>query len=89
MIVGVGAHVVYKMGAVPASRQSWLVPTFVLLNLGNAARVALEIATDYTPSAFLPMGFTGFVELVGIGIWGVTMAMTIVRRPLAATAPIC
>lgn len=89
MIVGVGAHVVYKMGAVPASRQSWLVPTFVLLNLGNAARVALEIATDYTLSAFLPMGFTGFVELVGIGIWGVTMAMTIVRRPLAATAPIC
>lgn len=89
MIVGVGAHVVYKMGMVPDSRQSWFVPTFVLLNLGNAARVGLEIATDFTASAFLPMGATGFVELVGIAIWGVTMAATMLRRPLPARAPTC
>ena len=83
MIIGVGWHVVNKIGGVPLGRQSWLLPTFLLLNLGNAARVGLELATDFTPAAFAPMGATGFVELAGIAIWGVLMSRTLLRRPLA------
>jgi hypothetical protein len=69
MIVGVGMHVVARMNDVPPSLEKPLWTTFVLLNLGNAARVGLEIATDYSPAAFLPMGVTGVVELLGLSIW--------------------
>ncbi len=80
MIIGVGSHVVNRIRSVPIKQQSSLVWTFVLLNLGNCARVGLEIATDYTTSAFAPMGATGFIELVGIAIWGVTM-LSLLRVP--------
>ena len=84
MILGVGMHVVANMNDLVARRQLWSV--FWLLNMGNAARVAFEIATDYAPRAFLPMGFTGFVELTGLFIWGFYVArpMLFRRRTLAA-----
>jgi hypothetical protein len=47
------------------------------LNFGNALRVLLGVVTDYTPSAFLPMGMTGFIELTALVIWAVHIA-----RPL-------
>jgi hypothetical protein len=70
MIVGVGMHVVARMNNVPRELEKPLWATFWLLNLGNAGRVGLEIATDYSPGAFLPMGATGFVELTGLALWG-------------------
>ncbi|MCA9182062.1 MAG: hypothetical protein KDA51_11435, partial [Planctomycetales bacterium] len=73
MILGVGTHVVFRMRDVPDSSMPNLVPTFLLLNIGNALRVGLEVATMYTPSAFLPMGLTGFVELTGLVLWGVVI----------------
>jgi hypothetical protein len=79
MIVGVGAHIVNRMRGVPQGSQASLWPTFLLLNLGNAGRVALEVGTDYSPAAFLPMGATGFVELTGIAIWGFTLLVLLVR----------
>jgi hypothetical protein len=79
MILGVGMHVVARMNDVPTERQSALWATFWLLNIGNASRVALEIATDYTHNAFLPMGFTGFVELTGLALWGSALAITMIR----------
>lgn len=75
MIVGVGMHVVARMNDVPPLLERPLWATFWLLNLGNAGRVAFEIATDYTNAAFLPMGITGFVELLGLSLW----AMYVVR----------
>lgn len=73
MIVGVGLHVVARSNGLNdlGLKPLWLV--FVLLNLGNAARVGLEIATDYRFDAFLPMGFTGFIELLALIIWAVVM----------------
>jgi hypothetical protein len=81
MIIGVGAHVVNRMKGVPDGAQARLLPTFVLLNVGNAGRVALEVATDYTPRAFLPMGVTGFLELAGILLWAaVLLGLLLPRR---------
>ena len=63
MIVGVSSKVV------PA-RSNSLWPTFVLLNLGNLTRVSFQIATDFSPSGYLIMGFSGFIEVVGLTLWG-------------------
>jgi hypothetical protein len=87
MILGVGMHVVARMNDLPEAAQKALWTSFVLINLGNAARVGLEIATDYSPGTFLPMGFTGFVELTGLAIWAwhVARPMIVRRRSLMAT----
>ncbi len=73
MIIGISSHVVAKMNDIPDSLQKSFLLTFWLLNIGNAGRVFLEIATDYTPRAFGPMGFTGFIELTGLVLWGAAM----------------
>lgn len=70
MIIGVGMHVVATLNSRHDHLLNSLQATFWLLNVGNAARVFLEIGTDYSPRAFLPMGFTGFVELTGLVLWG-------------------
>ncbi len=86
MIIGVGMHVIARMNDLPEERQKALWTTFFLLNLGNAARVGLEVATDYTPSAFKPMGVTGFIELLGIGIWGFLMVSIMLRHRRSVTS---
>lgn len=79
MILGFGAHIVARMNDLDERKLTPLWSAFILLNVGNATRVALEIATDFTPRAFAPMGITGFIELVGLGIWA-----THVARPMLA-----
>lgn len=87
MILGVGMHVVARMNDVAAEREHQLWTTFLLLNVGNTLRVTFEIATDYTGGAFLPMGFTGFVELTGLALWGayVSKIMLDSRRLIRAS----
>lgn len=80
MIIGVGYHLVTRMVMADERTVPALWSVFVLLNTGNALRVGLEIATDYTSAAFAPMGGVGFVELVGIGIWAATMGRYLARR---------
>ncbi len=84
MILGVGMHVVARMNDLPQSTQKQLWSAFLLINLGNAARVGLEVATDYSPGSFMPMGVTGFVELTGLAIWAWHVARPMLRR---ATTP--
>ena len=44
---------------------------FLLLNIGNAFRVGLQILTDFVPWLAYPwVGFTGFIEVVGLFWWG-------------------
>ena len=74
MILGVGAHVVSRMNDLDESKLPSLWSVFILLNLGNLGRVALEVASDYSPLAFRPMGFTGFIELTGLTIWAYHVA---------------
>lgn len=80
MILGVGMHVVARMNDLPEASQKSLWAVFWLLNLGNTARVSLEIATDYTTNGFLPMGFTGFIELTGLAIWAWYVVRPMIRR---------
>jgi len=70
MIVGVSSKVVPTLSGVDVRRAPSLWPTFLLLNLGNLTRVSSQIATDFFPSAFSVMGFSGFIEVVGLMLWG-------------------
>lgn len=83
MILGVGTHVISRMNDIPDSLQKSFLATFILVNLGNAGRVGLQIATDYTPRAFAPMGATGFIELCGLFLWGYAMVSILLRSRLA------
>ena len=86
MIIGVALRVVSRMNDIPNEFVKPLSTTFWLLNLGNAARVGFEIATDYTNGAFFPMGFTGFVELIGLIVWGAYMGQLMLKRRSPAHA---
>lgn len=79
MIIGVGTYVVAQMNGMVDSRLSPLWSVFWLLNVGNVLRVGLEVMTDYTDAAFLPMGVTGFVELTALAIWGVHVGSQMIR----------
>lgn len=74
MIIGFSTHVAVMMNDLNPAAQNRLWTAFWLLNCGNAARVAAEIATDYTPTAFGLMGITGFIELTGITLWAANLA---------------
>jgi MFS family permease len=69
MIVGVSSKVVPTLSGVDVRRASSLWPTFLLLNLGNLTRVSSQIATDFFPSAYSVMGYSGFIEVVGLTLW--------------------
>jgi len=70
MIVGVSSKVVPTLSGVDVRRANSLWPTFVLLNLGNLTRVSFQIATDFSPAAYPVMGVSGFIEVVGLTLWG-------------------
>lgn len=70
MIVGVSSKVVPTLSGVDIKRANSLWPTFVLLNLGNLTRVSFQIATDFSPLAYPIMGISGFIEVVGLTLWG-------------------
>lgn len=70
MIVGVSSKVVPTLSGVDVRSASSLWPTFLLLNLGNLTRVSSQIATDFFPSAYSVMGFSGFIEVVALTLWG-------------------
>jgi uncharacterized protein involved in response to NO len=70
MIVGVSSKVVPTLSGVDVRRARSLWPTFLLLNLGNLTRVSFQIATDFSPSAYRVMGISGFIEVIGLTLWG-------------------
>ena len=70
MIVGVSSKVVPTLSGIDVKRTNPLWPTFVLLNLGNLTRVSFQIATDFSPAAYPVMGISGFIEVVGLTLWG-------------------
>jgi hypothetical protein len=70
MIVGVSSKVVPTLSGVDVRRAGSLWPTFLLLNLGNLTRVSFQIATDFSPVAYRIMGVSGFIEVIGLTLWG-------------------
>jgi hypothetical protein len=79
MIIGVSVQVIANMNDLPAAALRPLWSVFWLLNVGNALRVALEIGTDYSAAAFLPMGVTGFVELTALLVWAADVLVPMMR----------
>jgi len=70
MIVGVSSKVVPTLSGVDVRRARSLWPTFLLLNIGNLTRVSFQIATDFSPAAYRVMGISGFIEVLGLTLWG-------------------
>jgi hypothetical protein len=72
MIVGISSRVVPILAGIDSGRLSALWGPFILLNIGDAGRVTLQILTDFIPRIAYPLvGFTGFLELAALAWWGV------------------
>lgn len=80
MILGVGMHMVSQINDVAGEKRPEMWVTFGLLNAGNALRVFLELATDLHPAAFRVIGFSGFIELIGLTLWAIYMIRTMRTR---------
>jgi hypothetical protein len=66
---------------------------FLLINLGCAGRVGLQILTDFAPTVAFPLvGLTGFIEVVALAWWGIglwrVMNLARSRRPQVLTTPL-
>jgi len=70
MIVGVAAKVVPTLNGVDVRSLSLLWVPFLLLNFGCTLRVAGQVATDLTSSAFPFAGVSGVLEVTGLALWG-------------------
>jgi len=92
MIMGVSAKIVPILAGVDARSLRSLWGPFLLMNFGNAARVSLQLATDFTPAAYPLVGFTGFIEVMGLTWWGIelwrTMNLARTHRTQQLTMPI-
>ncbi len=73
MIVGVSSRFVPDFSGIDRRKTNTLWIPFILLNLGNALRVTTEIATDFVPGAYQVMGYSGFIEVIALGLWGYEM----------------
>ncbi len=71
MIVGVAAKVVPTLNGVDLRRLSALWGPFVLINLGCGLRVTTQVVTDFTSWAYPVAGLSGFLEVLGLALWGV------------------
>ena len=87
MIVGVSSKVVPTLSGVDVRRANSLWLTFVLLNLGNLTRICFQIATDFSPAAYRVMGVSGFIEVVGLALWGYELLanMRVAKRRVSIT----
>jgi hypothetical protein len=95
MIMGVASRVVPILAGVDSERVSRLWGPFILLNVGCAGRVLLQVLTDFIPAAAFPLvGLTGFIEVIALGWWGVelwqtmNLAHTHRSKLLGATLPV-
>jgi len=83
MIVGVSSRVVPILAGLDPSRISRLWGPFLMLNVGCAGRVVLQILTDFAPKvAYALIGFTGFIELGALAWWGIELwaAMNLAKQ---------
>lgn len=93
MIMGIAARVVPILAGLDSGALSSLWGPFILLNLGNAGRVTLQILTDFFPHiAYSLVGVTGFLEVTALAWWGIelwrTMNVAKSRRLPAIEVPI-
>ncbi|MDO5665667.1 MAG: NnrS family protein [Bacteroidia bacterium] len=70
MIVGISAKIVPLFSGIDIRKTNSLWIVFILLNLGNTWRITSQIATDFFPKAFDIIGYSGFIELTALALWG-------------------
>ncbi len=70
MIVAISSKVVPGFANVDVRKTNSLWAVFILLNLGNTWRITSQILTDFYPEAFRFIGFSGFIELTALSLWG-------------------
>lgn len=88
MILGISSRVVPILSGVDSRRLDSLWWPFVLLNVGNAGRVVLQILTDFIPKQAYPLvGFTGFIEVSALAWWGIGLWRTMNRGRSGSVAP--
>ncbi|MGE5724916.1 MAG: NnrS family protein [Acidobacteriota bacterium] len=93
MILGVSARVVPILAGVDSRKLDSLWGPFLLLNLGCAGRVGLQILTDFAPRVAYPLiGMTGFIEVTALAWWGIglwrVMNLAHTHRPQVLAAPL-
>ncbi len=92
MIMGVSGRIVPILAGMDSKQMGSLWLPFVLINIGCAGRVALQVLTDFVPSIAFPLvGFTGFIEFAALLWWGIelwrTMNFAKTNRAKLLTAP--
>lgn len=75
MIIGISTRIV-NSSRDELHRTSSLWTAFILINLGNFTRVVTEVGTDFIPSSYAVMGFSGFVEIIGLILWSYDLIST-------------
>lgn len=93
MILGVSARVVPILAGVDSKKLDPLWGPFVLINLGCAGRVGLQVLTDFAPAVAYPLlGLTGFLEVAALAWWGIglwrVMNLARTHRPQVLAAPL-
>jgi NnrS protein len=86
MILGVSSRVVPILAGMDGAKLTSLWGPFILINVGNAGRVLLQVLTDWYPKAAYPvLGFTGFIEVMALAWWGMhlwrVMNLARIHRP--------
>jgi hypothetical protein len=79
MIMGMAAKVVPTLNGADPRTLSRLRGPFLLVNLGCLLRVTMQVATDWTGSAYAPIGLSGTLEVTGLAWWGLGLVGLIWR----------
>lgn len=92
MIMGVASRIVPILAGVDSKKTTSLAGPFILINVGCAGRVILQILTDFQPGTAYPLvGLTGFIEVAALAWWGIdlwhTMNLAGVHRADRLRAP--
>jgi hypothetical protein len=87
MIMGMAARVVPTLNGVDPRTLSPLRGPFFLVNVGCLARVTMQVATDWTSSAYPLIGLSGTLEVAGLAWWGITLVGLMVRARQAFHSP--
>lgn len=75
MIMGVAAQVVPELRGVDARKLSALWVPFLLVNVGCAMRVSLQVLSDWHEVAFSCIALSGVMEVTGLAWWGVAILL--------------
>lgn len=87
-ILGISSRVVPILSGVDSRKLTSLWGPFILLNVGNAGRVVLQILTDFIPRQAYPLvGFTGFIEVTALAWWGIGLWRIMNRGRAGHVAP--